>query len=102
MSIVILFSALSYTDVVCIPMGTNCAPLVADFLSTGATSLSHCYQVDIIVECNSISRYVDELLSFDILILRAYKKLFILVGWDRIFLSVAWPTGVQLFLLLRS
>ena len=23
-------------------------------------------------------------------------KLFILVGWGRIFLSVAWPTGVQL------
>ena len=23
-------------------------------------------------------------------------KLFILVGWDRGFLSVAWPTGVQL------
>ena len=23
-------------------------------------------------------------------------KLFILVGWDRSFLSVAWPTGVQL------
>ena len=31
-------------------------------------------------------------------------KLFILVGWGRSFLSVAWPTGVQLvfFLLLRS
>ena len=24
-------------------------------------------------------------------------KLFILVGWDLSFLSVAWPTGVQLF-----
>ena len=23
-------------------------------------------------------------------------KLFVLVGWDRSFLSVAWPTGVQL------
>ena len=31
-------------------------------------------------------------------------KLFILVGWGRSFLSVAWPTEVQLvfFLLLRS
>ena len=26
-------------------------------------------------------------------------KLFILVGWDRSFLSVAWPTGVQLVFL---
>ena len=31
-------------------------------------------------------------------------KLFILVGWGRSFLSVAWPIGVQLlfFLYLRS
>ena len=27
---------------------------------------------------------------------RIYLKLFILVGWGRSFLSVAWPTGVQL------
>ena len=27
-------------------------------------------------------------------------KLFILVGWDRSFLSVAWPIGVQLVFLL--
>ena len=30
-----------------------------------------------------------------------YLKLFILVGWARSFLSVAWPIGVEL-LLLRS
>ena len=29
-------------------------------------------------------------------------KLFILVGWGRSFLSVAWPTGVQLVVFFRS
>ena len=29
-------------------------------------------------------------------------KLFILVGWDRSFLSVAWPTGVQLVFFFYS
>ena len=29
-------------------------------------------------------------------------KLFILVGWGRSFLSVAWPTGVQLMFFFSS
>ena len=29
-------------------------------------------------------------------------ELFILVGWDRSFLSVAWPTGVQLMFFFSS
>ena len=32
----------------------------------------------------------------------ASTKLFILVGWGRSFLSVAWPTGVQLGQLTES
>ena len=39
-------------------------------------------------------------IQFDVRFCRLYYghdlKLFILVGWGRSFLSVAWPTGVQL------
>ena len=33
---------------------------------------------------------------------RKSLKLFILVGWGRSFLSVAWPTGVQLMFFFSS
>ena len=59
-----------YRQIVGIPMGTNCAPLVAnlflfcyerDFL----TSLSDDNQADITEAFNSTSRYLDDLLNID-------------------------------------
>ena len=51
-----------YIQIVCIPMGTNCASLVADLLlffyeRFFMTSLSDNNQADIIEEFNSTSRY---------------------------------------------
>ena len=43
--------------------------------------------------CTVVGRASDSMMAPDI-------KLFILVGWDRSFLSVAWPTGVQLVFFL--
>ena len=53
-----------------IPMGTNCAPLVADlFLYCYARdfmgSLNHDNQADVIEAFNSTSRYFDDLLNID-------------------------------------
>ena len=59
-----------YRQIVGIPMGTNCAPLVADlFLFCYETdfmlSLSDNNQTDIIEAFNSNSRYLDDLLNID-------------------------------------
>ena len=59
-----------YRQVVGIPMGTNCAPLVADlflFCYEGdfMLSLSDNYQADIIEAFNSTSRYLDDLLNIN-------------------------------------
>ena len=53
-----------------IPMGTNCAPLVADLLLFTyerdlVKSLSRENQADIIAVFNSTSRYLDDLLNID-------------------------------------
>ena len=53
-----------------IPMGTNCAPLVADLLlfcyeRDFMLSLSDSNQIDIIEAFNSTSRYLDDLLNID-------------------------------------
>ena len=53
-----------------IPMGTNCAPLVADLFlfcyeSDFMTSLSDVKQADIIEAFKSTSRYLDDLLNID-------------------------------------
>ena len=56
------------TLIVGIPMGTNCAPLVADFFCYERdfmTSLSDDKQTDIIKASNSTSRYLDDLLNID-------------------------------------
>ena len=49
---------------------------------------------------------VDNYAAFGGSVVRLYDgpdiKLFILVGWGRIFLSVAWPTGVQLVFFVCS
>ena len=61
----------SYTDKIFgIPMGTNCAPLVADLFSycykrDFMDSLDHDNQTDVIEAFNSTSRYLDDLLNID-------------------------------------
>ena len=62
----------SYTDKLLefIPMGTNCAPLVADLFlycyeRDFMDSLNHDNQADVIEAFNSTSRYLDDLLIID-------------------------------------
>ena len=57
-------------DTIGIPMGTNCAPLVADLFlfcyeRDFMKSLSRENQADIIEAFNSTSRYLDDLLNID-------------------------------------
>ena len=59
-----------YRQIVGIPMGTNCAPLVADLLlfcyeGYFMTSLSEVKLAEIREAFNSTSRYLDDLLSID-------------------------------------
>ena len=66
----IRFGTKLYRQIVGIPMGTNCAPLVADlFLYCYETefmdSLNHDNQADVIEAFNSTSRYLDDLLNID-------------------------------------
>ena len=58
------------TQIVGIPMGTNCAPLVADLFlfcyeRDFMKDLSSDNQADIIKAFNSTSRYLDDLLNID-------------------------------------
>ena len=57
----IKFGTKLYRQIVGIPMGTNCAPLVADFIKY----LSNDNQADTIKAFNSTSRYLDDLLNID-------------------------------------
>ena len=64
------FGSKLYRQIVGIPMGTNCAPLVADlFLFCYARdfilSLSEDNQSDVIEAFHSTSRYLDDLLNID-------------------------------------
>ena len=59
-----------YRQIVGIPMGTNCAPLVADLFlfcyeRDFMTSLSDVKQAEIIEAFKSTSRYLDDLLNID-------------------------------------
>ena len=59
-----------YKQIVGIPMGTNCAPLVADLFlycyeTDSMDSLNHDNQPDVIEAFNSTSRYLDDLLNID-------------------------------------
>ena len=59
-----------YRQIIGIPMGTNCAPLVADLFlfcyeRDFMLSLSDNNQADIIEAFNSTSRYLDDLLNID-------------------------------------
>ena len=66
----IRFGSKLYRQIVGIPMGTNCAPLVADLFlfcyeRDFMLSLSEDNQSDVIEAFNSISRYLDDLLNID-------------------------------------
>ena len=59
-----------YRQIVGIPMGTNCAPLVADlfvfcYQRDFMLSLSDNNQADVTEAFNSTSRYLDDLLNID-------------------------------------
>ena len=69
-NIYIRFGTKLYRQIVGIPMGTNCAPLVADsflfcYERDFMTSLSDVKQAEIIEAFKSISRYLDDLLNVD-------------------------------------
>ena len=69
-NIFIKFGTKVYRQTISIPMGTNCAPLVADLFlfcyeRNFMKSLSRENQADIIVAFNSTSRYLDDLLNID-------------------------------------
>ena len=69
-NIYIRFGTKLYRQIVGIPMGTNCAPLVADLFlfcyeRDFMTSLSDVKQAEIIEAFKSTSRYLDELLNID-------------------------------------
>ena len=69
-NIFIRFSSKLYRQIVGIPMGTNCAPLIADMFlicyeRDFMLSLSNNNQTDIIEAFNSTSRYVGDLLNID-------------------------------------
>ena len=69
-NIFIRFGSNLYRQIVGIPMGTDCAPLVADLFLFRyerdlMLSLSDNNQTDIIEAFNSTSRYLDDLLNID-------------------------------------
>ena len=69
-NIYIRFGTKLYRQIVGIPMGTNCAPLIADLFlfcyeEDFMKDLSYDNQADIIKEFNSTSRYLDDLLNID-------------------------------------
>ena len=69
-NICIRFGTKLYRQIVGIPMGTNCAPLVADLFlfcyeRDFMTSLSDVKQAEIIEAFKSTSRYLDDLLNID-------------------------------------
>ena len=69
-NIYIRFGSKLYRRIVGIPMGTNCAPLLADLFlfcyeRDFMLSLSKDNQSDVIDAFNSTSRYLDDLLNID-------------------------------------
>ena len=69
-NIYIRFGTKFYRQIVGIPMGTNCAPLVADLFlfcyeRDFMKDLSSDNQADVIKAFNSTSRYFDDLLNID-------------------------------------
>ena len=81
-TIYIRFVTKLYRQIVGIPMGTNCAPLVADLFSfcyerDFIKDLSSDNQADVIKAFNSTSRYFDDLLNMTFLILKEWSTKFI-------------------------
>ena len=69
-NIYIRFWTKLYRQIVGIPMGTNCGPLVADLFYTATKEISWILltidnQADVIEAFNSTSRYLDDLLNID-------------------------------------
>ena len=69
-NIYIRFGTKVYRQIVGIPMGTNCAPLIADLFlfcyeRDFMTSLSDLKQAEIIEAFKSTSRYLDDFLNID-------------------------------------
>ena len=69
-NIYIRFGTKLYRQIVGMPMGTNCAPLVADLFlycyeRDFMDSLNQDNQADVIEAFNSTSRYLNELLNID-------------------------------------
>ena len=69
-NIYIRFGSTLYRQIVCIPMGTNCTPLVADLFlfcyeKDFILSLSEDTQSGVIEAFNSTSRYLGDLLNID-------------------------------------
>ena len=69
-NICIKFGSKLYVQIVVIPMGTYCAPLVADLFlfcyeRDFMLSFSEDNQSDVIEAFNSTSRYLDDLLNID-------------------------------------
>ena len=64
------FGTKLYRQIVGIPMGTNCAPLIADLFlfcyeRVFVASLSNNKEAEIILAFNSKSRYLDDLINID-------------------------------------
>ena len=81
-NIYIRFGTKLYRQIVGIPMGTNCAPLVADLFlfcyeRDFMTSLSDVKQAEIIEAFKSTSRYLDDLLNIDNPYLKVWSIVFI-------------------------
>ena len=82
-NIYIRFGAKLYRQIIGIPMGTNCASLVADLIlfcyeRDFITSLSDVKQAEIIEAFKSTSRYLDDLIKIlTILTLKAWSVVFI-------------------------
>ena len=69
-NIFIIFGSKVYYQIVGIPMGTNCVPLVAGLFlfcyeREFMLSLSDNIQADVVEVFNSTSRYLDDLLNID-------------------------------------
>ena len=98
-NIYIRFGTKLYRQIVGIPMGTKCAPLVADLFlycyeRDFMDSLNHDNQADVIEAFNSTSRYLDDLLNID----NPYFEGMVQVGvWVYHVLPFIWLTRESIF-----
>ena len=86
-NIYIRFGSKLYRQIVGIPMGTNCAPLVADLFlfcyeRAFILSLSEDNQSDVIEAFNSTSRYLNDLFNITITSLIAWSTVFTLQNFS--------------------